>query len=192
MSSDSSSRWSAPGPSGRDIIRGYHRKRAAVETYAERSDLSLLTASLGPETLTLVGASGPAVTDGHYASVRVLWSKRPETPADVVLVEGPVLPVDSGVLTVKTAGDWAALIGCHLGLADDRACSLHVVQLSTKKTWQINPRPGEMMVKLMVVSPTEIVLGVVDLPLTAISRKQIHRLLRLDTAKLDALAAAWP
>lgn len=184
--------WSAPGGSGLDVLRGFNRKRGMAETFIAKTDASLIASALSAERLVVVGVSGTSIAEGKYASVRWSWTPRPAQPSEVAIVDGPSIPVDAGALRVVTGGDYAAVLGCHLGVTDNKACTVHVVQMSTRKTWRIGPRAGEAFAKLIAMSASELVIGVVDYPLTAISRKEIHRFLRLDLTKLDDLAAAWP
>lgn len=100
------------------------------------------------------------------------------------------LPAAGGYSELKTGGDYAATMGCAVKPTPEGAlpCFLAVVKLSTGRLWVLPPRPASNFVRVLAVTPEEIVAGEHD---PTIGFSTLDRILRLRTANLDAFEKAW-
>lgn len=145
--------------------------------------------ALSDEHLVWTAGGGPDYHhgDGPMSFLDMYWSPVPKKPSDVVVTKGPsLLPVNTQVMDLQTAGDYAAGLG--LTVDDDSGVGrtqLLVVQLSTKKLWRIAPPAGHWYLQVLAVAPTEILLAANDEPYDALYDQYFKWLVRLDTAHLD-------
>jgi hypothetical protein len=185
--------WSSLDPArGLEVIKGQVPGRGVQVFVAQDGNAHQLAASA--TTLVWVGAHGPEARQGTYQAAELYWSPLPTVPGEVAITRGPALPVPGGLSALQTAGDHAALVTCQPPrdrAAEELRCQLLVVQLSTRRLWSVRSRPGSVFLDVLAVSPTEVVATEIDAPGRPALLQQVQRLVRLDLAHLDQLAAAW-
>lgn len=176
---------------GQRVIGGYSRAKGWRELIANK-DIAIRHVTMSDDYIVWVGLHGPPPAVGSVSGAEFYWSPIANTPEEIIVTKGPSIHAQDGLDQIKAGGDYAATMGCRLG-EHDTLCELFVVRLSTKQLWVLPRRPGgNAYMQLLAVSQDEIVYGENDRPLLGPAYNQlVQRLVRLKTAELDAIQAAW-
>jgi hypothetical protein len=140
--------------------------------------------AVSTERVVWLGVQGIEASSGGYDSAVLYWSPFATDPGEVILHEGPSLPVPFNSGPMHTAGDWAVVPACQ----DAEDCAMLVVRFSDQRVWSIPGRPGE--------GYYEVPLAITDTELVVEESVQIShggpdgylRLLRYDLSLLDSYA----
>ncbi len=178
--------WTESNSLGGESLRGISSGGNPTELVASKDGLHAV-ALLGSR-LVWIGTHGPSWSTGSYTSAE--WHFSDWSGSTVVDATGPSLPATSGLTDVQAMGDYGATIGCQDGITGRASCSLFVVRFSDGQSWQVHARPGMTYQKIMMVSPTEVIVGEADYPPTAGSAGLMPRLVRFSLASLSQLASA--
>lgn len=174
---------------GRRVVGGYSPANGWQDLIS-KEDGTIWDVALSDTHIVWIGTEGPEsiVTE----SAEMYWSPLATTADEIVISAGPSMPVLYAPTGLKAGGDYAAVIGVG-AVENDRARNdLLVVRLSTKQLWALPPRPGgNTPWGLLAVSQDEIVYAENDAPIAGAEYQSVKRLVRLKTAELDAIQAAW-
>ncbi len=180
---------SNPAMSGNqdEVIRAWEPDRPS-RTIVAQSDTTIPAVALSETTMVWVGVHGPRRWDGTYTAAELYWTSFPAGVDPVPVTGGTPLVSVAGTVEVQTWGDYAAVMSAD---PIKRRLVATVVRLSDGKQWTINPRPGASFVRLLAVSPREVVVAENDDSGDPALVWQMQYLTRYDLARLDELAAAW-
>ncbi len=160
---------------------------APPKTLWSSASTNAQTVAASDKSIVWIGTQGAHVFEGKYERAGIFWSPFVTRPEDLMITEGPSLPVQGGLQELQTTGDYAAAPGCASG--DTQSCGIFVVQLSTKKIWRVPNRSGTLFLDVLAVSDTELLLTEIDWPRPP--PQQIRRLVRLSLADLDSIDGGW-
>jgi hypothetical protein len=145
------------------------------------ADADAQSVTLSSDKLVWVGTHGPSA--GPYDAAEFYWSPLATRPQDVQVHMGASIPAQGLLSELSAWGDYAATIG---NLAPDfRTYVVVVTQISTGKVWTLKPAAGTWFSRVLLVSPSEVVVLSDDWA----TANTAQRLLRLDLSRLDDLAA---
>jgi hypothetical protein len=168
------------------VLRAWEPTRPS-RTIVAQPDTDVPSVALSDTSMVWAGTHGPERTSGGYTAAELYWATWPGGQDSVQISGATSLPVISGLLSLQTWGDYAAVTGD----TQDRRTVLFVVRLSDGRLWTIGPRPGSLYMNVLAVSPTEILFAEIDDVNNPALGQQIQRLVRYDLAHLDDLSTAW-
>jgi hypothetical protein len=169
-----------------EVIRAWDPQRAS-RTIVAQADTGIPAVALSGTTMAWVGVHGPGRRDGTYTAAELYFTPFPVGQDSVPIMGGTPIPAVNGLLELQTWNDYAAALGV---LAGGTNFVLFVVRLSDGHMWTINQRPGAVFMRVLALSPTEIVVGENDNSDPALA-SQVQHLTRYQLTRLDDLAAAW-
>jgi len=174
-------------PDGRDAVIRAWEPPGPARTLVAQDSTDIPVVALSDTNLVWVGSHGPSRRDGRYTDAVMYRTGWPGGQTQVAITTGPTLATLGGANWLQTWGDYAAVFASN---ADGSNVVIFVVRLPDQHLWTINSRPGMRYGKVVVVTPTEILVTEVDAGNVALG-PYIQRLLRFDLAHLDDLAKAW-
>jgi hypothetical protein len=169
-----------------EVIRAWEPTRAS-HTIVAQAETAVRAVALSDTTMAWVGVHGPARRDGTYTAAELYWTPFPAGKDTVAVMGGTTLTEVGGVVEIQTLGDYAAILSTD---QTKKRLAVSVVRYSDGRTWIMRPRSGVVFVRLLAVSPTEIVTGENDDTGDAALSWQMQHLTRYELAHLDELAAA--
>jgi hypothetical protein len=174
-------------PAGTDEILRVWEPIKASRTVVAQADTAVRSVALSDAMVAWVGVHGPERRDGTYTAAEMYWSSPPAGKDTVSIMGGVALAGTHGFKEIQTWGDYAVTTGYPDGA---QHASLFVVRFSDRRAWVVPARAGADIVRLLAISPTEIVTGEnADTGDPALSW-QMQYLTRYDLTRLDDLAAA--
>jgi hypothetical protein len=156
-------RW-APGIS-KNILKATTRGAASPQDLVLGPD-NALTVAMSDDVVAWIGVDGPAWRDGAYTSVRAYWSPIAKTAAEMMITNGPNLPISSVGPSVDVAGDWMATEGCAKTSDGATDCRVIAIQRSTQQTYLLKA-PNGVAWTLLALAPDQILLGETDVAKSA-------------------------
>jgi hypothetical protein len=167
------------------IIRAWEPDRPS-RTIVAQPDTNIPSVALSDAKLVWVGVHGPGRLNGTYTAAEVYWTPFPAGAETVPVMGGTALPGVHGFLELQTWGDYAATTG-----EPDEAghSSLFVVRLSDGHVWSVPPRSGASYVRVLTVTPQEILVGEIDDSGAPGLRQEMQYLTRYEIDRLDDIAA---
>jgi hypothetical protein len=180
---------SNPAPSGSpdEVIRAWDPQQPS-RTIVAQADTGIPAIALSATTMAWVGVHGPGRRDGTYTAAELYFTPFPAGQDAAPIMGGTPIPAVNGLLELQTWNDHAAALGV---LAGSTNFVLFVVRLSDGHLWTIKQRPGAVFMRVLALSPTEIVVGENDNNSDPALASQVQHLTRYQLARLDDLAAAW-
>jgi len=137
-----------------EVIRAWEPSLGS-RTIVAQPDTGIPSIALSDTSLVWVGTHGPDHTDGGYTAAELYWAPFPAGMATASIGGSTSLPAISGLMSMQTWGDFAAVLGTDPLMKLD----LFVVRLSDGHLWTIHPRPGTTYMRLLAVTTTEILFG---------------------------------
>lgn len=168
-----------------EVIRAWEPNRPS-RTIVVQADTAVRAVALSSTTMAWAGVHGPGRRDGTYTAAELYWTPFPAGKDSVPIMGGTALPAEHGLLELQTWGDYAVATGIARG---GTRLVMFVVRLSDGRLWTLNPRPGAVFMRLLAVSPTEIVVGENNDTGDPALASQVQLITRYELAQLDTLAA---
>jgi hypothetical protein len=168
------------------VLRAWEPTRPS-RTIVAQPNTDVPSVALSDTAMVWIGTHGPERTSGGYTAAELYWTAWPAGQDSPPIMGGSPLPAISGLLTLQTWGDYAAMTGD----TSDTKQVMFVVRLSDGKLWTIAARPGTFYSNVLAVSPTEILFGEIDDVNNPALGQEIQRFVRYDLAHLDDLSTAW-
>jgi hypothetical protein len=166
-------------------IRSLTMDGGAVDLVPPVGTRHVLGMGLSPDRLAWIDAERPG---DLFSEATWHWSPRTTDPAEVVVHDGPSLPVRGLVQNVRVFGDWVAADGLF-GTSDPYLVRLFVWNIATGQAFTLPQRPGHLARELFAVTPTEVIFG--DASAQGNTDHSTDHLVRLQLSALPAIVQAW-
>lgn len=130
-----------------------------------------------------LGATGPGVADGTYASARVYWCSRTSTLGPCTVTEGPALPVRAATGVLAVYDRWLALTACA---TEGSGCDIYLVDTSAGTAHRFTRVSQDHGVQVIGVSTDQ--LFAADFAPAERGTPTFGHIVRYDLSKLSSFA----
>lgn len=175
-----------PGSSD-EVIRAWEPSRPS-RTIVAQANSGIPAVALSDTAMAWVGVHGPGRSDGTYTAAELYFTPFPAGKDAVSVMGGIPLTEVGGTVELQTLGDYAAIMSAD---QSKKYLAITIARLSDGHLWILRHRPGAVFMRLLAISPAEIVVGENDDTGDSKLASQMQHLTRYEVARLDDLSAAW-
>jgi hypothetical protein len=176
----------ALGGSLDEVIRAWDPNHPS-HTIVAQPDTDIPVVALSDSAMAWVGVQGQGRWNGTYSSAELYWAPLPAGQDSIPVMGSAPLTQVGGSIELQTWGDYAAVLSAD---QTKKRLVATVVRRSDGRVWTLAPRSGAVFMRLLAVSPTEIIFGENDDSGDPALASQMQYLTRYELAQLDSLATA--
>jgi hypothetical protein len=174
------------GYSNSGSIRSFTVGPGAVDLIALVPPRVPMGARLSDSRIVWIDGTRPG---DEFADAQWHWSPRATQASDIVIQDGPPIPIVGQLLDMQTTGEWVAAYG-EQGADKGYESRVFVWNMTSGQTYVVpNRRADRTFTRVFAVTPTELILGE---QLLTDSFHLLDQIVRIDLAALPSLVAQWP